>query len=255
MDKNFIDQLHDIVMSNITDEKFGVRKLASLIGLSPSQTLKKVRAATGKSVNQYIRELRLRKATKLIKNTDLSIAEISYKVGFGSQSYFNTTFRKCYGVTPGEYKTQNKSLSELAKENTKNKFRNILSNKKVLYSITIVMFFVVGYLIINKTSSKIRTRPNSIAVLPFRDMSPEDTQWFCDGVADNILTYLSQINDLTVISFTSSSTYRETDKKIPEIAKELGVSYILEGSVTILEDKIKINTSSQAKNTTTCIES
>ena len=48
------------------------------------------------------------------------------------------------------------------------------------------------------------------------------------------------MKNLSVISFTSSSTYRNSDKKIPEIAKELGVSYLLEGSVTLLEDKIKI---------------
>jgi len=242
MDKKFIDQVHHIVMSNITDEKFGVPKLASLLGLSQSQTLKKVRAETGKSVNQYIRELRLKKATKLIKKTDLTNAEISYKVGFSSQSYFNKTFRNRYGITPGEYKTQNVNLAELASKRSKNKIRNDLIIKKAFFVVSVILLFVVGYFIINATSTKIITRPNSIAVLPFRDMSPEDNQWFSDGISDNILTYLSQIKELTAISFTSSSTYRNTNKKIPEIAKELGVSYILEGSVTIYDDKIKINT-------------
>ena len=107
MDKKFIDQAHDIVINNLTDEKFGVQKLASKIGLSPSQALKKIKTETGKSVNQYIRELRLEEAAKLIKNTDLTFAEIAYKVGFGSNTYFTTSFRKLYGITPGEYKTQN----------------------------------------------------------------------------------------------------------------------------------------------------
>ena len=62
MDKKFIDQVHDIVISNITDEKFGTQKLASLLNLSTTQTLRKIKAASGKSVNQYIRELRLREA-------------------------------------------------------------------------------------------------------------------------------------------------------------------------------------------------
>jgi AraC-like DNA-binding protein len=60
--QNFIDEVRAIVMSNISDEKFGVRKLASILGLSSSQTLRKVKSSTGKSVNQYIRELRLEKA-------------------------------------------------------------------------------------------------------------------------------------------------------------------------------------------------
>lgn len=241
MDKNFIDQVYEIVVNNITDEKFGSSKLASLIGLSTSQTLRKVKATTGKSVNQYIRELRLKKAAKLIKKTDLTIAEISYKVGFGSQPYFCTAFRKLYGITPGEYKTQNKSLSELESEKIKKRTQSISYWKKAFYFITIVLISVIVYESINHSKSKNTSFTNSIAVLPFRDMSPEDTQWFCDGISDNILTYLSQINDLSVISFTSSSTYRNTDKQIPEIAKELGVSYILEGSVTVYEDRIKVN--------------
>ena len=241
MDKNFIDQVHDIVINHLTDEKFGAQKLASLLNLSTAQALRKIRATTGKSVNQYIRELRLKKAAKFIKETDLTFAEISYKVGFGSPSYFNTTFLKFYGITPSKYKTQSKSLDELAKENTKRRIRANVLKRKVLFFMVIALLFVVGYIVINKTTSKKISNPNSIAVLPFKDMSPEDTQWFCDGVSDNILTYLSQIKDLTVISFTSSSTYRGTDKQIPQIAKELGVSYILEGSATVYEDKIKIN--------------
>ena len=99
MNQKFIDQLHSIVLTNISDENFGVRKLSELLGLSPSQTLRKTKAASGKSVNQYIRELRLEKGSELLKETDKSIAEISYQVGFSSASYFNKTFRKYYEVT------------------------------------------------------------------------------------------------------------------------------------------------------------
>ena len=59
MSQDFIDKVRAIVMSNISDEKFGVRKLASILGLSATHTLRKVKAATGKSVNQYIRELQV----------------------------------------------------------------------------------------------------------------------------------------------------------------------------------------------------
>jgi TolB-like protein/AraC-like DNA-binding protein len=240
MSQKFIDQVRAIVMNNISDEKFGVHELASTLGLSSSQTLRKVKAATGKSVNQYIRELRLEKAAKLIKKTDLTIAEISYQVGFGSPSYFNKTFVNYYGIAPGEYKTKSISLSVLAVKAIKNKHRETSLKMKIFYPVIIVLVFVIGYLLINNSSSKKTSFENSIAVLPFKDMSPDDTQWFCDGVSDNILHSLSQIKDLTVISFTSSSTFRDSDKQISEIAKELGVSYILEGSVTLIEDKIKV---------------
>ena len=134
------------------------------------------------------------------------------------------------------------SLSQSAE---KKKTGSNFSKKRVLYIISIVVafvicYFVLGFIFINNSISKGVISPNSIAVLPFKNFSPEDSQWFSDGVSDNILHSLAQMKDLSVISFTSSSTYRDTEKKIPEIAKELRVSYILEGSVTLVEGKIKI---------------
>jgi len=105
MSQKFIDQVRALVMHHLSDEKFGAKQLADELGMSTSQVLRKVKASTGKSVNQYIRELRLEKAAKLIKKTDQTMAEISYQVGFGSPSYFNKTFTKYYGISPGEYKS------------------------------------------------------------------------------------------------------------------------------------------------------
>ena len=104
------------------------------------------------------------------------------------------------------------------------------------------LIFFTFYWSLNPFVSKNLPLGNSIAVLPFKDFSPKNNQWLSDGVSDNILHSLAQMEKMKVISFTSSSTYRNTDKKIPEIAEELGVSYILEGSVRLVKDKIKIIT-------------
>ena len=239
MGQLFIDQVRAIVLKNISNEKFGVGDLASRLGLSKSQTLRKVKAATGKSVNQYIRESRLEKAARLIRKTDDSIAEIAYQVGFSSPSYFNKSFSKYYGIAPGEYKTKSADLSESA-DTTETKTGNFFFNKKLVYVITALLLVAVGYFTINAIIPKNDALTNSIAVLPFKDLSPEDTQWFSDGVSDNILHSLAQMDDVSVTSFTSSATYRKTDKQIPEIAKELGVSYVLEGSVTLVNNEIKV---------------
>ena len=72
----------------------------------------------------------------------------------------------------------------------------------------------------------------SIAVLPFENRSADkDNAYFTDGVHEDILTSLGNIRELRVISRTSVMEYRNTTKKIPQIAKELGVAFILEGSV------------------------
>ena len=71
----------------------------------------------------------------------------------------------------------------------------------------------------------------SIAVLPFRNDSPNDTNtYFINGLMGEVLNHLQMIKDLRVISRTSVEQYRNTTKSIPEIAKEQGVNYIVEGS-------------------------
>ena len=81
----------------------------------------------------------------------------------------------------------------------------------------------------------------SIAVLPFTDMSPQkDQEYFCDGMTEEILTRLSKLRELKVIARTSVMRYKNTDKSIKEIAAELGVATILEGSIRKEGDNIRV---------------
>ena len=82
----------------------------------------------------------------------------------------------------------------------------------------------------------------SIAVLPFANRSNRDEDlFFTDGIHDDLLTQLAKINDLKVISRTSVMHYRNTDKRIPQIAEELGVATVLEGGVQRAGQRIRIN--------------
>lgn len=81
----------------------------------------------------------------------------------------------------------------------------------------------------------------SIAVLPFRNVSADASNtYFCDGVQEDILTALAGISELRVISRTSVMRYRDVTKSIPEIGEELGVSFILEGSVQRFGDRVRV---------------
>jgi len=84
--------------------------------------------------------------------------------------------------------------------------------------------------------------PNSIAVLPFanRSANPDDA-FFVDGIHDDLLTYISQIGSIKTISRTSVMQYRDSTKAIPEIARELGVSTVLEGGVQRAGEHVRIN--------------
>jgi TolB-like protein/class 3 adenylate cyclase/Tfp pilus assembly protein PilF len=82
----------------------------------------------------------------------------------------------------------------------------------------------------------------SIAVLPFKNLSEEKANaYFADGVQDEILTRLSKIADLKVISRTSTQHYKSTPGHLPEIAKQLGVAHIVEGSVQKSGDAVRVN--------------
>ena len=82
----------------------------------------------------------------------------------------------------------------------------------------------------------------SIAVLPFENLtSDKENAYFADAFQDEILARLSKIADLKVISRTSTQHYRTAPEDIPEIAKQLGVAYILEGSVQKSGDSVRVN--------------
>jgi TolB-like protein/class 3 adenylate cyclase len=96
--------------------------------------------------------------------------------------------------------------------------------------------------------SRYRVRPTlaapdkSIAVLPFENLSEDKANaYFADGIQEEILTRLSKIADLKVISRTSTQHYKSTPENLSEIAKQLGVAHILEGSVQKSGDAVRVN--------------
>src|SRR5206468_2967678 len=82
----------------------------------------------------------------------------------------------------------------------------------------------------------------SIAVLPFENLSSDkENAYFAEGIQDEILTRLSKIADLKAISRTSTQHYKSAPENLPEIAKQLGVAHILEGSVQKSADTVRVN--------------
>ncbi|NNL76452.1 MAG: adenylate/guanylate cyclase domain-containing protein [Desulfobacterales bacterium] len=83
----------------------------------------------------------------------------------------------------------------------------------------------------------------SIAVLPFTNMSGDPEQeYFSDGITEDLITDLSKISELFVIARNSVFTYKGKSVKISQVAEELGVQYVLEGSVRRADDQVRINT-------------
>jgi len=109
-----------------------------------------------------------------------------------------------------------------------------------------VLLLVIAMLIYGRrpfrTSAGQSILEKSIAVLPFENLSEEKANaYFAEGIQDEILTRLSKIADLKVISRTSTQHYKSAPENLPEIARQLGVAHILEGSVQKSGDVVRVN--------------
>src|SRR5205807_10085517 len=92
------------------------------------------------------------------------------------------------------------------------------------------------------TRALLNIAEKSIAVLPFENLSEDKANaYFAEGIQDEILTRLSKIADLKVISRTSTQHYKSSPTNLPEIAQQLGVAHILEGSVQKSGDAVRVN--------------
>lgn len=249
---DFIEKLGKVVEDNLSDEKFGVRELAKEVRLSRTQLHRRLKSINNQSVSQFIRHIRLNKAKELLQEGYGTVSEIAYKVGFGSPSYFIKCFHGYFGYSPGVLlklpfgsNEKDESISEFEEEIS---FSIGKSNKKSLSKflmlISLISVLAVILIVIYKnyySASKAEIKEKSIVVLPLRNLSEKkETQYMADGIMEDILNRLSHINELKVKSRISSEQYRESEKSIPEIAKEMNASYVLEGSIMRNLDKVRI---------------
>ncbi|MFZ9660459.1 MAG: ATP-binding protein, partial [Chitinophagaceae bacterium] len=104
IDRKFLSEFTSIVENNISNEHFGVDDICKEIGISRVQLYRKVKAILGLNINDYILSVRMQKAKYLLLSENVSISEISFKVGFSSQAYFSTVFKSKFGISPKNFK-------------------------------------------------------------------------------------------------------------------------------------------------------
>jgi len=237
---SFIEQARSIVYDNLKNEQFGVVDLSDKMNLSRSQLHRKIKLKTRKSVSQFIRDVRLEEAIRLLRTDSQTVAEVAYEVGFSSSTYFNRCFRQVYGLAPGEVRKQNPDVSFVPANDIPTASK---SNSTGFWFTLIVFLTIAGgvytYFMINGTESK----PRSIAVLPLHNFTgDEDQEYFVKGFHDALIGALGQISSLRVISRTSTLRYSDENNLPPiqEIARELGVEALIEGSIMGVGDNIRI---------------
>jgi TolB-like protein len=109
-------------------------------------------------------------------------------------------------------------------------------------AISVSLFFLGRYTAPTKLTGSTNTAVKSIAVLPFANLSEDKANaYFAEGIQEEILTRLAKIADLKVIARTSTQQYQSKPRDLSEIAKQLGVANILEGSVQKVADEVRVN--------------
>jgi signal transduction histidine kinase/DNA-binding response OmpR family regulator len=103
-DRKFITDFSAIVENNISNDAFSIEDICRELNISQAQLSRKIKALVNCNVNEYIVNMRLKKAKYYLQHEDFSIAEIAFKTGFSSATYFSTVFKSKFSVTPKEFK-------------------------------------------------------------------------------------------------------------------------------------------------------
>ena len=112
----------------------------------------------------------------------------------------------------------------------------------VAATLSVALFLLGRYSATNKEKPTDQVAGKSVAVLPFANLSrDQDNEYFADGIQDEIITRLAQVAELKVISCTSTRRFKGTNQTLSQIAKELGVAHVLEGSVQKSGDQVHVN--------------
>ncbi len=110
-DQQFLARLTAVVEANLTKTDLSVEEVASLLNLSRMQLYRKVKAVLGTGVTDFIQSLRLTKARELLLDEQRTVADVAYELGFSSPSYFSTSFRARYQLSPSEFRAMHVSAA------------------------------------------------------------------------------------------------------------------------------------------------
>jgi DNA-binding response OmpR family regulator len=104
LDTKLLDKALKLIQDNLSNSEFSVEKLSHELGMSRVYLYKKLTALTGKTPNELIRLVRLKKAAELLLETQKTISEITYEVGFGDPRYFSKQFKSEFHVLPSKFR-------------------------------------------------------------------------------------------------------------------------------------------------------
>lgn len=107
-----MERIMKCVNENLSDSDFRIERLAEMVGISRTQLHRKMREVNGISASDFVRNVRLQQAVRLIEEGKINITQVAYAVGFNSQTHFSSVFKKHFGVSPTEYAESHRNRDE-----------------------------------------------------------------------------------------------------------------------------------------------
>ena len=262
-----IEKVDRIIDDNFDQPDFGIDDICRELGVSRSQLYRQVKEYTQLSISLYIRKRKMIKAAELLRSSHLKTSEISYLLGLDSPQSLSKYFAQEFGISPTAYRRQQVGdMETVYEENTAplsfaappentpsedtppRKVPAAFSRQIRLSALLLLLLTVASgavFWIQRSHAGPTADRDaalfeNSIAVMPFKNLGPETTDYLCVGVRDQIHGSLAVIDKLKVIATSSADRYKNTHTPVDTIAQELGVNYLLEGSVLVVDRQLRV---------------
>jgi len=247
-DQLFLRKLTEIIEANLSHEDFDVEELARKANISRSSIHRRLRDLGKLNASHFIREIRLQKARELLHAGFATASEVSYRVGFGSPTYFSKCFHEYYGFPPGEERkrpvTDENDKQNVVQDRPVSQITSVEPvhpNIKIMIVLSALAIFMAFILLVATLIPFRKSKEMSIVVLPFKNFSANPAnQYFADGIMEEILNSLYQVSDLRVISRTTSEHFRNSGLTAGEISRKVNAKHVLEGSVRREGDKVRV---------------
>jgi AraC-like DNA-binding protein/tetratricopeptide (TPR) repeat protein/TolB-like protein len=261
-DQIFISKLTEIVQMNLKHENFGVTELAGELNMTPYRLNRKLYFITGKRVNQFIRQIRLRKALELLQNEDTTASEVAYNTGFSSPAYFNKCFHEYFGYPPGKAIRKESSIRNNVIPPNKAEESSTIKKGPKLYLfgypgvlIPVITLIIFAFLVLKKIQMAqpiLKDKRITIAVLPFQNRT-NDTLWnvWEEGIQESLISWLLNSNELriirketiyTLLKTQSISKYASSSSDIAgRLSNDLDAKIYIDGSIREVGNRVKLN--------------
>jgi len=99
----YLKEIKEVIIKNMDDPNLNIDKICKIVGISRAHMYRKIKLVTDKSPTEFIRLIRLNEASRLLVETEKSVSEVCYMVGFNSASYFSICFKEHFNISPIDF--------------------------------------------------------------------------------------------------------------------------------------------------------